>query len=106
MGERRYSSSNLDLSTTRSASLSSRLVPAERVTGTHWTGGRVGRRAGLNIAEKRKISCPAGNRTLAVQPVVSRYIDGQNKVVSARYSSRSGFGFAFPPTASLSPPLV
>jgi hypothetical protein len=37
---------------------------AERVPGTHWIGGRVGRRVGLEAVKKK--SCTAGNLTRAV----------------------------------------
>jgi hypothetical protein len=36
--------------------------------GTHWIGGCVGPRAGLDSVERKK-SCAAGNRTRAFQPV-------------------------------------
>jgi len=45
--------------------------PRER-PGTHFTGGWVGPRAGL---EGRKISSPPGFDPGTVQPVVSRYTD-------------------------------
>jgi hypothetical protein len=35
----------------------------------------MGPRTGLDDVEKREISCPCGNRTLAVLPVASRYTD-------------------------------
>jgi hypothetical protein len=49
-------------------------TPGEKSPGTpatHWIGGCVGPRAGLDAVVKRKwaISAPAGNRTPAVQPV-------------------------------------
>jgi hypothetical protein len=36
---------------------------------------RLGPRASINIMEKRKISCPAGNQALAVQPLTHSYND-------------------------------
>jgi hypothetical protein len=43
--------------------------------GIHCTGGWVGPRVGLGVAEKRKIRFPLWNRTPTVQPVDRRYTD-------------------------------
>jgi hypothetical protein len=40
-----------------------RFYPGERTPSTHWTGGWVGPRAGLDTEAGGKILCPAGNRT-------------------------------------------
>jgi hypothetical protein len=59
-----------------SASCPSRFTPGERVTGTHWIGGWVNPRAGLDDLEK--ILDPTGTRTptpMAVQPIASRHTD-------------------------------
>jgi hypothetical protein len=42
--------------------------------GTHWIGGWVGPRIGLDATEKKKL-VPVGNRTLVVQPVARRNTD-------------------------------
>jgi hypothetical protein len=47
-----------------SASHPVRFTPREGAPGTHWTGGWVGLRAVLDAVVKKKIPCPAGNRTL------------------------------------------
>ena len=63
---------------------SGRLYPRER-PGTHFRGGWVGPRAGL---EGRKISLPAGFDPRTVQPVVSRYTDwaiAAHSAVAPRY---------------------
>jgi hypothetical protein len=39
------------------------LPPGETAPCTYWIGGWVDPRAGLNDVDKRKISCPARNRT-------------------------------------------
>jgi hypothetical protein len=55
---------------------SSRFDPAERSTGTHWIGGWVASRAGLDAMEREKKHLSlAGNLTPAVQPIARRCID-------------------------------
>jgi hypothetical protein len=48
------------------------LYPQER-PGTHWTGGWVGPRAGVDVCEKSRP--PTGFDPRTVQPVASRYTD-------------------------------
>jgi hypothetical protein len=48
-------------------------LPPEKSHGTHWIGGWVGHRTGLEVSEK-KIT-PAGIRTPAVQPVARLYTE-------------------------------
>jgi hypothetical protein len=57
MGEWRYSSKILVLGIRWEwcASLPCRFTPGERVRATHWIGGWVGLRIGLNAIEERKI---------------------------------------------------
>jgi hypothetical protein len=55
-----------------SASRPDRLTPGERAPGTHWIGGWVGPRTGLNIVDKRNIFPPAANPNPAVRPVARR----------------------------------
>jgi hypothetical protein len=50
-----------------------RFTPGERTTGTHWIGGWVGPRAGLDAGLEEKTSAPAGDRTPILQPVVRHY---------------------------------
>jgi hypothetical protein len=52
------------------------LYPGERTPGTHWIGGWVGLRDGLNAGARRKILCPCRESNLdhpIVQPVVRHY---------------------------------
>jgi hypothetical protein len=42
------------------------LFRGEEPPSTHWVGGLVGFRAGLDVGAKRKIPPSAGNRTLVV----------------------------------------
>jgi hypothetical protein len=55
-----------------SASHPGRFTPRERAAGTHWIGGWVGPRAGLDAVVERKIPNPrqeSNPRTPIVQPV-------------------------------------
>jgi hypothetical protein len=45
-----------------SVSRHGRFTPGERAPGTHWIGGWVGPRAGLDDMEKKKILVPTGTR--------------------------------------------
>jgi hypothetical protein len=60
-----------------SASRPCRFIPGETAPGTHWIGGWVGPRAGLDYVEKRKFLTLLGLelRPSVVQPVASRYTD-------------------------------
>jgi hypothetical protein len=51
-----------------------RFTPGEITPGTHWIGGWVGPRAGLDAVEKINVA-PVGNRTLAALPIALRYTD-------------------------------
>jgi len=46
-----------------------RFIRGETVPSTHWTGGWLNPRAGLDAVAKGKFPAPGGNRTLVVQPV-------------------------------------
>jgi hypothetical protein len=48
-------------------------TPQGKIPGTHWIGGRVGPRAGLDTVSKRKISGSRREPNPGVQSVVSRY---------------------------------
>jgi hypothetical protein len=54
-----------------SASRPGRFTPGERANGTHWIGGWVGPRAGLDAVLKEKIPflAPTGNQIPIIQPV-------------------------------------
>jgi hypothetical protein len=52
------------------------LYPRGKTPGTHWIGGRVGPRAGLDAGARRKILYPCRGSNLdlpIVQPVVRHY---------------------------------
>jgi len=53
------------------------LYPRERTPGTHWIGGWVGLRAGLDTEARGKSFASAGDRTLVVQSVVRHCTDSQ-----------------------------
>jgi hypothetical protein len=77
-GERRYSSYSFLTSTLDggewSASRPGRALPRGKNSGTHCTGGWVGRpRAGLDAEARRKIPVSVGDRTPVVQSVVRHY---------------------------------
>jgi hypothetical protein len=67
-----------------SASRPSCFTPRERAPSTHWIGGSVGSRFGLDAVVKRKIPAPAGTRTLdhpARSPALYRLPVSQNSRV-------------------------
>jgi hypothetical protein len=45
-----------------SASRAGRFTSGERASGTHWTGGWEGTRAGMDTVAKGKVRAPVGNR--------------------------------------------
>jgi hypothetical protein len=51
------------------------LYTQEWTPGTHWIGGCVGLRAGLDTEGREKTFASAGNRTPVVQSVVRHYTD-------------------------------
>jgi hypothetical protein len=79
MWERRYSSYSLfnlaldGVSGQRHAPAA--LFPQERTTGTHWIGGWVGLRAGLDTEVNEKSFASAGDQTSVAQTVVRHYTD-------------------------------
>jgi hypothetical protein len=60
-----------------SASRPGRFNPGERAHGTHWIGGWVGPRAGLDDVEKRKFLPPRDSNSdpSVVHPIASSYRD-------------------------------
>jgi hypothetical protein len=52
-----------------SDSLPGHFTPEERAPGTHWLGGWVGPKVGLDVVANKQNSTPAMNRTPVVQPV-------------------------------------
>jgi hypothetical protein len=58
----------------KSASSPCRFNSRERAPGTHWIGGSVGPRAGLDAVDKKNL-VPVGNRLPIFQPITRRYID-------------------------------
>jgi hypothetical protein len=68
----------------RLASRTGRFTPRERVPVTHWIGGWVDLRVGLDTAvPKRKILSPTGNRTPVIQPVAYKILMPYRCVVKA-----------------------
>jgi hypothetical protein len=69
MGEWRYSSTTLDLSTRWRWLVSFLPQPLSLGKRPHWIGGWVVTRATLEAAKKRKVSCPASSRIMVVQTI-------------------------------------
>jgi hypothetical protein len=79
-GERRYSSysfltSALDGGEWSASRPGRALPPVKGTPGTHWTGGWVGPRAGLDAETRRKILCLCKGWTPVIQSIVSHYTD-------------------------------
>jgi hypothetical protein len=55
-----------------SASHLCRFIPGKRAPGTHWIGGWVGPRAGLDAREEEKCSLPGIERSLTMLSVSQR----------------------------------
>jgi hypothetical protein len=63
-------------------------TPGERTPGTHWRGGWVGPRAGLDTEDRGKILCPCRGSNPdrpVVHPVVRHYTDWANPVPIDQY---------------------
>jgi hypothetical protein len=94
MGECRYSSVILDISTDGGEYWASRLywfTPGESTPGTHSIGGWLGTRAGLDTVEKRKISCPC--RKSKLYRSGRRYTDWAEKIkISKACTGNRTFG--------------
>jgi hypothetical protein len=82
MGEQRYSSTHSLTSALDggewSASWPGRFTPRERDPDSHWIGGWMGHRTGMDTVSKRKIPSPCRDLNPdhpIVQPIVSRYTD-------------------------------
>jgi hypothetical protein len=81
LGERRYSSYSFSTSALDGGEWSASrpghaFTPGERTPGTHWTGGWVGPRVGLDTEATGKILCPRRESNPdrpVVQPVVRHY---------------------------------
>jgi hypothetical protein len=80
LGERRYSSYSFTTSALDGVSgqrrAPPRFTPRERTPSTHWTGGWVGPRVGLDTEDRGKILCPCrgSNPDCQVfQPLVRHY---------------------------------
>jgi hypothetical protein len=94
-GERRYSSYSFSTSALDggewSASRPGRaFTPGERTPGTHWTGGWVGPRVGLDTEARGKILCSRRESNpdrLVVQPVVRYYTAWANPAIMNNVTS-------------------
>jgi hypothetical protein len=89
-GERRYSSYSftttaLDWGERSASRIGRAFIPGKRTPGTHWTGGWMGPRAGLDTEDREKILCPCRGSNLdrpVVQPVVRHYTAWDNPAPS------------------------
>jgi hypothetical protein len=52
-----------------------RFNPREKTTGSHWTGGWVGLRVGLDTGSRKKTFASGGDGTAVVQSVVRHYTE-------------------------------
>jgi hypothetical protein len=93
-GKRRYSSYSFLTSALGGSEVSvtprPRFAPGERTTGTLWTGGWVGPRAGLDTEVRGKILCPCRGSNPdrpVVQSVVRHYTDWATPAEVAIYLS-------------------
>jgi hypothetical protein len=72
-GDWKYSSTIFDLITRYrwvAASHPCRFIPGERAPGTHWIGGWLGPRVGLDAEKRKKIIAPTGNRIINIIIIV------------------------------------
>jgi hypothetical protein len=69
-----------------SASRPSRFIPGERASGTHWIGGWVGSRAGLDDMEKLIPYRESNSDFSVVEPVASHNTDCDTAAVFSLYS--------------------